>query len=124
MSQSSTVQPNFISDGETFLVIQEFASRNESDDEIHSSLECQKWESEVERSVTMKASDEMLTAFRTRSGFALFHRIREQHEEVASDVNLMQFENVEVILRRRSSRSKAAEILHFDIPLPCQPRPG
>jgi hypothetical protein len=41
----------------------------------------------------MKASDEMLTAFRTRSVFALFHRIREHHEEAASDVNLMQFDN-------------------------------
>jgi hypothetical protein len=42
---------------------------------------------------------EMLTALRTRSVFALFHRIQEHHEEAASDVNLMRFDNVEVIPR-------------------------
>jgi hypothetical protein len=36
----------------------------------------------------MKASDEMSTAFRTRSVFALFHSIREHHEE-AADANVM-----------------------------------
>jgi hypothetical protein len=68
----------------------------------------------VERSVTMKASDEMLPAFRTRSVFALFHRIREHHEEAASDVILMQFDNVEVILRRRSSHSHCYRFTRVD----------
>lgn len=62
----------------------------------------------------MKASDEMLTASRTRSVFALFHRIREHHEEAASGVKLMQFDNVEVILRRCRSRSDRECLFKID----------